>query len=370
MDRRTFIQIGAGMITSAALSGIRDAQASRPSLPLGVDPPSAQVDKDIASPLCRVGVVAVGGAGTAIVNKLTGALKHNEITVMLDTNAPSLRQKMAGHKIAIDDSESYREQLATATSGLDLAFVVAGMGGKTGTRYAPTIAESLRKNGTLTLGVAILPFSFEGNSRQKHATTGRRKFGKSCDSLTLLPNQKLHELAGGDDASMTTVLNQAPQTFSQLYSAIAPAITESGLVGIDFVDVRQIFSQGGYISMGTGWASGNEIERGQQAAIAALHHPLFNQRSLNTAASVMLNVTWNPRRMKGTSIMKTIHEVVTEIRCRMPEEGTLMVAAPIDVAQETDIQVTVLSVVGDLGFHPIKSVHYPKPANVYRFPHV
>lgn len=347
MDRRTFIQISTGLLAQASMPAIVQAKPGEFHLASKLPVTENSTEHDITpAPLIRAGVVAIGGAGTAVLNALAGKLQYLDVSVMLDTNETSLRQKTAGQKLLLDPTYPYQDALLASTIGLDLVFVIAGMGGKTGTDYAPVIAQLLRAKGILTIGAAIMPFSFEDNSRQKRAQRGLRQFAHACDSLFPLPNEQLTQIAGNADPSLQTVLAQAPLVFSQLYHAMVSPIADVGLIGIDYMDVHHAFAKGGQGSMGTGRGTGTH--RVRQALDTAMHYPLFDRNSLNTAVSIMVNVAWNPQRTESVSIMKTIHHIHTEIRKHLSDDATLIMAALPDDALDAEISIALLTSGGGL----------------------
>jgi len=167
-----------------------------------------------------------------------------------------------------------------------MVFVTAGEGGGTGTGGAPVIASVARKLGALTIGVVTRPFSFEGKRRQVQAEAGIEDLRNQCDTLIVIPNDRL--LALGDrNISMMDAFRQADQVLLSGVQGITDLITTPGLINLDFADVKSVMSGAGSALMGIGSARGDN--RAVEAAEAAISSPLLEQ-SMDGARGVLLSI--------------------------------------------------------------------------------
>ena len=197
MDRRKFLQALTVLGTSTALpSHALNNGNPQTEVPLAT-PGSSKAGHAFQYPesdgeFPRIGIVAVGGAGGAICNHLAASLPHLNRSIAIDTNPFALHRIKADHKIQVGNGKriltepsiarslvkQVSEEIADAASGLDLVFILAGMGGATGCGISPIVAETLRKMNILTLGSAITPFDFEGPRRMQIAQSGTRALGR------------------------------------------------------------------------------------------------------------------------------------------------------------------------------------------------
>ncbi|MBM3329115.1 MAG: cell division protein FtsZ [Calditrichaeota bacterium] len=301
----------------------------------------------------RMKVVGVGGAGgNAVDRMILSGMKGVEF-ITINTDAQALDRNLAprkvqigklltrglgaganpevGKKAAVDDTEFLREVLAET----DLVFITAGMGGGTGTGAAPHIAQLARDAGALTVAIVTKPFIFEGRRRMIYADTGIKELRGNCDTLVVIPNQRLLSVV----EVKTTLLKAFEKADSVLTDAtrgITDLITNSGIINLDFADVRTVMQCGGDAMMGIGIAVGEQ--RGEMAARAAISSPLLEDVSIAGAKGVLVNVT-------GSSEM-TLHEVneaMTVINEAAGDEANVIFGAVIDDNSGEEIRVTVIA---------------------------
>ena len=242
-----------------------------------------------------------------------------------------------GQNAAREDSERIREVLG----GADMVFITAGMGGGTGTGGAPVIAELVKEMGALSVGVVTRPFDFEGPRRRRQAEEGIKSMSSSVDTLIVIPNQKLLNLAG-KNTPIRESFRKADDVLLQAVKGITDLIMIPGLVNLDFADVRTVMEGMGMAVMGTGNGSGEN--RAQEAAEGAVSSPLLEDLSISGARGVLINIT-------GGSDL-TIHEVETIAALinqkaidgsRISEDLNVIWGTVLDGQMEGDIRVTVIA---------------------------
>ncbi len=306
----------------------------------------------VPSSVARIKVIGVGGGGCNAVNRMidsglagiefwTVNTDAQALTYSSTTNAMQLGQKLtrglgAGGNPSIGQkaAEESRDEIFQAVEGADLVFITAGMGGGTGTGAAPIVAECAKEAGALTVGVITRPFTFEGRRRTSQADSGIAALQASVDTLIIIPNDKLLSVIS-EQTPVQEAFRVADDILRQGVQGISDIITISGLVNVDFADVRAVMADAGSALMGIGVGSGKS--RAREAAIAATSSPLL-ETSINGAGGVVFNITG------GTDL--TLHEVnqAAEIIYESVDpNANIIFGAVIDDRLQGEIRITVIA---------------------------
>ena len=210
----------------------------------------------------KILVIGVGGGGNNAVDRMISDGIKNISFISVNTDNKVLSKSLADIKIQIGikstkglgaggrpevgkgAAQESKEEIAAAVSDYDMVFVTAGMGGGTGTGAAPIIAGIAKEKGILTVGVVTKPFTFEGPVRMKNALSGIEELKKCVDTLIVIPNQKLMEIAD-KDTSMLQAFKMADDVLKQGVIGISDLISNPGLINVDFADVRSIMADKG-----------------------------------------------------------------------------------------------------------------------------
>lgn len=257
----------------------------------------------------KIKVVGVGGGGGNAVDNMILSSLQGVTFISANTDVQALRRSKSEHKIqlgskltkglgaganprigceaALESIEQIREYISDS----DMVFVTAGMGGGTGTGAAPVIAQTAKELGILTVGVATKPFFFEGKKRLESAEAGIEEFRKHVDSLITIPNDRLLQLAP-KKATFIEMLKKADEVLYYAVKGISDLILVTGLINLDFADVRTVMSESGLAMMGTGIATGES--RAREAALKAITSPLLEGVSIDGARQVLMNITCGP----------------------------------------------------------------------------
>jgi len=219
--------------------------------------------------LAVIKVVGVGGGGTNAINRMIDAGLKGVEFVAINTDAQALLMSDADVKVYIGGNITRglgagsnpevgeqaalenKEAVAEAIKGADMVFITAGKGGGTGTGASPIVAEIAKEQGALTIGVVTRPFSFEGRKRAQQAETGIDKLREKVDTLIIIPNDRLLEVAE-QKTSILNAFRMADDILRQGVQGITDLITVPGLINLDFADVRTIMSNAGSALMGIG----------------------------------------------------------------------------------------------------------------------
>jgi len=225
-----------------------------------------------------------------------------------------------------------------------MVFITCGMGGGTGTGAAPVIAQIANELGILTVGIVTLPFKFEGPRRLERALEGISEMKKVCDTVIIIPNQKLMSIVDKDTTLSDSFL-LADSILHQATKGISDLINVHGMINLDFADVETVMKNMGQAIMGTGCASGEE--RAVLAAQQAISSPLLDSGTISGAQGVLVNIT-------GDENM-TLHEVDEATSIIFEEAGkdaNIIFGAVLDPNMNGEIQVTVIAT----GFNQIHQV--------------
>ncbi|WP_309679215.1 hypothetical protein [Polaromonas sp.] len=299
----------------------------------------------------KVGVVALGGRGSAIVNKLAGRLPYLGLSIAIDTDVNSLQRVKADRKILVGDgkapslepqaarflAQSSLPEIADAVAGLDMVLLVAGMGGAAGSGIAPIVAQMLREQDILTLAFTTLPSSFGSLQRKQIAQTGIRELRLHVNALLPFSNRNIERVAG-ENASFTSVSSQAALAFDQLWRGILNPVCRPGWVNIDFEDLRHIIlSHEGDCAFGFGSASG--VDGAAVAALHAIDHPLLGRSRLQRASTVLMAVRASPQVLKLGDSMSAMRS----IRKQLSQDPWIIYGTYHDDTLDNEITVSVLA---------------------------
>lgn len=297
-------------------------------------------------------VVGIGGGGSNAVNRMVEAGLQGVEFIAINTDAQALQRAKADVRLRIGDNltkglgaganpeiglkaaTESKDEIISVLKGADMVFLTAGMGGGTGTGAAPFVAELSRQLGALTVAVVTKPFSFEGRVRSTQAEQGLVNLRDQVDTLITIPNERLLEVVDRN-TPVIEAFRIADDVLRQGVQGISDLITVTGLINVDFADVRTIMSQAGSALMGIGVARGDN--RAVEAARAAISSPLL-ETSIDGAKGVLLNITGG--RNLGLFEVNEAAAVITEAA---EPEANIIFGAVIDEALEDEVRVTVIA---------------------------
>ncbi|MDR0596059.1 MAG: cell division protein FtsZ [Clostridiales Family XIII bacterium] len=253
----------------------------------------------------KIIVVGIGGGGGNAVNWMIDSGLEGVEFAVINTDVQDLEGSKADIKIPIGEkvtgglgagrnpekgqsaAEESSQDIEAAIKGADMVFVTAGMGGGTGTGAAPIVAKIARDLGILTVGVVTKPFSFEGRKCRDNAELGVGYLRKYVDALVVVPNDKLL-LITDKSTTIEQSFKLANEVLRQGVQAITDIITQSGLINVDFADVKTVMANRGMAHMGVGHGKGEN--RVADAVKEAIENPLL-ETSIDGAKAILLNVT-------------------------------------------------------------------------------
>ena len=262
-----------------------------------------QVKPDIES-FARIRVIGVGGSGGNAVNHMLASHVQGVDFVAINTDGQDLHKNKAKRKIHIGKAitrglgtgmnselgkqaaDETREEIQEAIKGSDMVFITCGMGGGTGTGAAPIVAKVARELGALTVAVVTKPFSFEGAQRARLAEQGINELRKAVDAVIIIPNDKLLTIVSRE-TGIKNAFAMCDDILKQAVEGISDLITQTGIINVDFADVRAVMQNAGSALMGIGTGIGEK--RAELAARAAINSPLL-EVSIHGAKGVLFSI--------------------------------------------------------------------------------
>ncbi len=301
----------------------------------------------------RITVVGCGGGGSNTVNRCTQEDLGDVQLVAINTDAQHLLSTPVPHKILIgrhltrglgagslpqvgeQAAEETEEDLRAALKGSDMVFITCGLGGGTGTGSAPVVAKLAREAGALTIAVCTLPFSVEGAVRMENAEAGLARLRDVCDTVIVVPNDKLLEVA--PKLPMGAAFKVADEILVRSIRGITEMITKPGLVNLDFADLKTIMKRGGVAMIGLG--DSDSQDRARDSVMEALQSPLLDV-DITDATGALVNVVGGP-----DMTLKEAEEVVEEIYSRINPDARIIWGTGVDPALDRSIR-TMLVITG------------------------
>jgi len=311
----------------------QDLEATQPDskTKMGAPRQANDIDAELEDILSRqkakIKVIGAGGGGNNTINRLTEVGIAGAETVAMNTDAQDLLYTNADAKILLGrdithglgagsipqiGEEAAREsehEIKQKIQGADMVFVTCGLGGGTGTGSAPIIAEIARKCGCLTVAIVTLPFEMEGNRRYENAIIGLEKLEHLVDTLIVIPNDKLLELA--PDLPLQTAFKVADEILTNAVKGIAELVTKAGLVNLDFADIRAVMGKGGVAMIGIG--ESDTEQRSTEAVEKAITNPLLDV-DIAGANGALINVAGGPDMTldEAKKVVETVSEKLDE----------------------------------------------------------
>ena len=301
----------------------------------------------------KIKVVGVGGAGCNALNSMISADIEGVEYVAINTDAQALKSSAAKEKIQIgksvtqglgaggnaeigkDAATADVEVIGELLDDAEIAFLTAGFGGGTGTGATPVIARIAKEKGILTMAVVTKPFLFEGSIKRRVAEEGLRQLRNEIDTVMVIPNQRLFEIAG-EDASMINAFRITDDVLTKVVQAVSRLILKPGIINLDFAHIRTVMSIPGASTLGFGEGQGSE-----KAIIAvreAISNPLMEQTEIVGAKGVLISL------LCGTDLMlRELDEAVAVIKQISAPDANVIFGANVDPEISDRAAITIIA---------------------------
>ena len=299
--------------------------------------------------LAKIKVIGVGGGGNNAVNRMIESGVKGVEFIVANTDLQVLNSSKADVKIQLGKTglgaganpevgrkaaEDSKDEITEVLKGADMVFVTCGMGGGTGTGAAPVIAEIAQGLGALTVGIVTKPFSWEGRPRSQHAEEGLEKLKEHVDTLIIIPNDRLREIID-KSTPMTEAFKEVDNVLRLGVQSISDLIAVTGLVNLDFADVKTVMANKGDALIGIGVATGEN--RAIEAAKQSVSSPLL-ETDIRGATDAIINITG------GTNLsLFEVEDAVEVIREASGTDINTIFGAVINESLGDDIIVTVIA---------------------------
>jgi len=314
----------------------------------------AELEQLLSQQKAKIKVFGNGGGGNNTINRITEIGIHGAETIAINTDAQDLLYTSADKKILIGKDltkglgagsipklgeEAARESehdIKQAMIGADLIFITCGLGGGTGTGSAPVVAELSKRSGALTVGIVTIPFKMEGQRRYENAMMGLDTLSKNVDTLIVIPNDKLLELA--PDLPLHTAFKIADEILTNAVKGVAELVTKAGLVNLDFADIRTVMGDGGVALIGVGESDSDN--RAIEAVEKAINNPLLDV-DITGASGALINVVGG-----ADMTLEEARKVVEKVSEKLDSEARMIWGAQIsdDLAGTVRVMLVVTGV--------------------------
>jgi cell division protein FtsZ len=297
----------------------------------------AELEEMLSRQRATIKVVGCGGGGNNTINRITEVGIEGSETIAVNTDAQDLLYTTSDKKILIgrettkgmgagadpkigeEASRENEHEIKSSLQGADMVFITAGLGGGTGTGSAPVVADIAKRLGCLTVGVVTMPFTMEGNRRYENALVGLEKLEQIVDTLIVIPNDKLLELA--PDLPLHTAFKVADEILTNAVKGIAELVTRAGLVNLDFADIRAVMRNGGVALIGVG--ESDSENRAVEAVEKAIGNPLLDV-DITGATGALINISGS----KDMTLSEA-RKVVETVSSRLAEDAKIIWGAQI-----------------------------------------
>ncbi len=321
--------------------------------------------------IAKIKVIGVGGGGCNAVNRMIESGVKGVDFIVANTDLQVLSVSKAETKLQIGESVTdglgaganpevgreaateSRSEIEEALRGADMVFVTCGLGGGTGTGASPIIAEIAQSLGALTVAIVTKPFRFEGKKRTEQALAGLEELKKHVDTLIVIPNDRLRDIID-KSTPMLDAFREVDNVLLRGVRSISDLIAVSGLVNLDFADVKTVMEKRGNALIGIGVGVGEN--RAIEAAKQAVSSPLL-EVSIEGATDAIINVTG------GNSLTLFEAEDAAEVvRTAANTDINIIFGAVINENLNDEVIVTVIAT----GFDSEESVVYVEESKTKR----
>ncbi|MBC2595376.1 cell division protein FtsZ [Ruficoccus amylovorans] len=316
----------------------------------------------------RIKIIGVGGAGTNAVDRLqldrSGSVKLAAINTDAQALASSpLPEKLMigrkvtrglstggeselGKKAAEGDADAIRNLLR----GMDLIFLLVGLGGGTGSGAASVVAKLAAEEGALVIAFVTLPFTIEGAKRHQQAEDALGDLRKTCDAVIPLPNDLLMQMLD-DKATVLDAFAQADIWIDRGVRSICTMLSQTGLINLDFATLRKAFcNQGGKTLFGLGHGEGEDCVA---AAIEDLKScPLLNlPEYARKADRLLVNI------VGGTDLgIRQVNEIMSVVTEQFGSRENTILGAVIDESLQNTVEICVIGTTDVAGSRYVRQV--------------
>lgn len=313
-----------------------------------------EIDRELAELLskqaAKIKVIGIGGGGNNSLSRMREiGIKGGEL-IAINTDAQDLLYANADQKILIgreltqglgagsnpkvgqEAAKESESEIKKKIAGSDMIFITCGLGGGTGTGAAPVVAGLAKKQGALTIGVVTMPFTIEGQKRVENAVDGLERMEASVDTLIVIPNDKLLDLA--PELPLHTAFKIADEILTNAVKGTTELVTTSGLVNLDFADIRAVMVNGGVSMIGMG--ESDTENRSLDAVDKAIQNPLLDV-DISGAKGALVNIIGGPDMS-----LDECKQVIETVGQKLSPEAKMIWGAKLSPDMDKSIRVLLI----------------------------
>ncbi|HOW29505.1 MAG TPA: cell division protein FtsZ [archaeon] len=301
------------------------------------------LEEFLRASLPSIYVIGVGGSGGNSLDRMNQTGIEGAVMIAMNTDAQALLKIRADKKMLIGKkttrglgagsnpevgraaAEESKEEIKTVLKDADMVFVTCGLGGGTGTGAISEVAKIVKEKKALCIGVVTLPFAVEGKQRIENALSGLEKLKKEVDTLIIIPNDKILEIA--PDLPLQIAFQEVDKILTQSVKGIIELVTKAGIINLDFADLRTILTNGGLAMIGVGESAthkNNNDSRAIEAVENALTSPLLDIE-IGNATKALVNV------LGGQDMtLKEAELIVETVASRISPDAHIIWGAMVD----------------------------------------
>ncbi|MDA3836283.1 MAG: cell division protein FtsZ [Nanoarchaeota archaeon] len=313
-----------------------------------------EIDRELAELIkkqaAKIKVIGIGGGGNNSLNRMGEIGIRGGELIAMNTDAQDLLYTNADQKILLGKEstqglgagsnpkigeEAAREsesEIKKKIANSDMVFITCGLGGGTGTGAAPVVAALAKKQGALTIGVVTMPFTIEGQKRIENAVMGLEKMEAMTDTLIVIPNDKLLELA--PELPLHTAFKISDEILTNAVKGITELVTTTGLVNLDFADIRAVMVNGGVSLIGMG--ESDTADRATDSVQKALENPLLDV-DISGARGALVNVIGGPDMS-----LDECKQIISAIGDKLSPQAKMIWGAKISPDMDKSIRVLLI----------------------------
>ncbi len=301
-----------------------------------------EIEEFLASSLPEIFVFGVGGSGGNSLDRMQSVGIKGAKTIALNTDAQALLRVNSDKKLLIGRkttkglgagsnpsigeaaAQESKTDIQKLCKDADLVFITCGLGGGTGTGAAPEIANFTKESGILTVGVVTLPFTVEGKKRIENALSGLERLKKEVDTLIIIPNDKILEIA--PDLPLQIAFQEVDKILTEAVKGIIELVTKAGIINLDFADLKTVLSRGGMAMIGVGESSSDRVNdsRAMEAVENALTSPLLDI-DISNSTKALINVVGG-----GDMTLKEAELIVETVASKINDDAHIIWGAMVD----------------------------------------
>jgi len=309
-----------------------------------------ELEELIKKQIAKIKVVGCGGAGNNSISRMREiGIKGGEL-VAINTDAQDLLYANADQKILIgkeitgglgagsnprlgqEAAKESESEIKKKLMSADMVFITCGLGGGTGTGSAPVVAAIAKKLGALTIGVVTFPFTIEGKKRVENAMEGLEKLSSIADTLIVIPNDKLLELA--PELPLHTAFKIADEILTNAVKGVTELVTTSGLVNLDFADIKAVMTNGGVSLIGLG--ESDSVNRAVDAVEKAMSNPLLDV-DIAGATGALVNIVGG-----ADMSLEECKIIIEQVGNKLSPDAKMIWGAKISPDMEKSIRVLLI----------------------------